>query len=118
MKITHKSIEDNRGVLYPISLSEIPFEVKRVFIVTNVPKGSVRGEHAHKECLQYYLCLKGKIEIIYKDMCGTKENLAILNEGQGVFIDKGRWTGEIFLTGKDVLMVFCSHEYDKNDYIK
>lgn len=113
MKITHKSIEDEKGILYPLSLSEIPFDVKRIFQITNVPMGTIRGGHAHKECLQYFVCTKGKIEIHLN--C---DKPFILKQGQGVFVDKGVYAKEKYLTGKDVLTVFCSHEYDKNDYIK
>ena len=111
--ITHKSISDERGTLYPLSLTEIPFEVKRVFFVTDVPLDSARGGHAHITCLQYYLCIKGKILI--KCQSGQEQ---YLRQGQGMFIDKNVFTTEYFSSTKDVLMVFCSHEYDPNDYIK
>ena len=51
--------EDQRGSLLPINLNKIPFDVKRVFMVYNVPKDTVRGEHAHYETKQFLVCVKG-----------------------------------------------------------
>jgi dTDP-4-dehydrorhamnose 3,5-epimerase-like enzyme len=61
------SYTDDRGTLVPIELSEIPFEVKRLFFVNNVPENVIRGNHAHFKTKQILICLTGKIEIILDD---------------------------------------------------
>jgi len=52
-----KTISDERGVLMVIDHSAIPFEVKRTFFINSVPDGHTRGNHAHKECHQFFICL-------------------------------------------------------------
>lgn len=106
---------DERGNLFPVNLDVLPFDVKRMFFITHAKKDTIRGGHAHKVCMQYYICLKGIIEITYIE--NNKEDVFFLGHGQGVFIDAGIWTSERFMTGSDVLIVFCSSFYDKTDYI-
>jgi len=111
-----KYMTDERGgKLFPVECSKLPFLPTRVFWVTNTPKGSVRGKHAHAKCLQFYICIRGRIKI---DMYnGQKQYEIQLEPGDGVFVDKFVWTSETYQTGKDILLVLCSQPYDSNDYI-
>lgn len=105
---------DKRGDLVLIDYTKLPFTPKRIFYVTNVPEQMVRGQHGHYKCRQYYICIKGIIEVTIYD--GKEQQSIMLNPGQGIFIDNMIWSSEKFCTGNDVLLVLCSHEYDKNDY--
>lgn len=105
---------DCRGDLVPVEFSKIPFIPKRIFYVQNVPENMVRGEHGHFKCKQYYICVTGIIKVTIYD--GKEQQSIMLNPGQGIFIDNMVWSSEKFCTGNDVLLVLCSHEYDKNDY--
>tara|TARA_A100000171_G_C2096394_1_gene127312 strand:+ start:616 stop:1002 length:387 start_codon:yes stop_codon:yes gene_type:complete len=108
--------EDERGSLLPINLKEIPFDVKRVFTVYNVPKDTVRGDHAHYKTKQYLICVKGMIKVILEtDKNKTTET--ILEKGDSIFIDKLVWDSQQFLTNDDVMLVFASTEYNLEDYI-
>lgn len=106
---------DAIGCLMPLEFKDIPFVPVRAFLVTNVPAGAHRGGHAHKETKQYLFCVTGKIKVLLND--GIKKDEFVIDTGQGVLIDKLIWDGQMFLTGKDVLLVFCSTAYSKEDYI-
>ena len=103
------------GLLSPMSCKDIPYDIKRIFWVTDPPKGTVRGKHSHIKCWQTYACLKGKILIESND--GRLEDSITLNKNDAIIIPPLLWTSEKFLTGEDMLLVACSHEYDPEDYI-
>jgi dTDP-4-dehydrorhamnose 3,5-epimerase-like enzyme len=105
---------DNLGVLFPIEFSEINFMPKRIFCVSNVPAGGIRGGHAHYQTKQYLFCVKGKIKVLVQD---KEKSEFVLTEGQGYLIDSMVWDSQQFLTGNDVLLVICSEPYRKEDYI-
>lgn len=107
--------EDERGLLVPINFSELPFEPKRIFYVTNVPKNIWRGGHAHYNTIQALICLKGRILIKTETKISEKE--IVLNEGEMYIIDKFIWDSQKFLDDNSILLVICSTEYDKDDYI-
>ena len=112
-----QSYTDERGgSLTPIDLSNIPFEVKRCFLIKDVPKGSVRGEHAHYKTCQLFVCLSGRIDMTLFD--GTVERKMVLESGQSAIIDKMVWGKQEYLTGNEVAVVFCSTDYDRKDYIE
>jgi len=103
------------GFLSPLSRADIPYDIKRIFWITDTLKDVVRGRHAHIKCLQTYICLQGKILVESDD--GYEKDSKILNRGDAVTVPPLLWTSEKFLTGKDILLVICSHEYDPDDYI-
>lgn len=106
---------DDRGDLYPLNFSDLPFKPKRFFLISNAPKNKIRGNHAHYKTKQYLICLKGEIEVFIHD--GKKEEKIILNEMDEIYIPNKCWDYQVFKTGEDILAVFASTEYDKNDYI-
>ncbi len=117
MKIdTIKVIKETRGDLGVIEFLDLPFIPQRVFYITNVPKGILRGHHAHINLLQYAVCLEGQITVYLND--GHSGQEYILNPGQGILIDKMIWDYQEFMTGKDVMMVLCSQPYNRADYIE
>ena len=107
--------KDQDGTLVPIELKDLPFEVKRIFYVCNVPKGEDRGMHAHYETKQILTCIQGSIKVKLHN--GKELTETLLEENESVFIDKMVWDSQIFLTGNDVLLSICSTEYDIEDYI-
>lgn len=112
-----QSYTDARGgSLTPIDLSNIPFEVKRCFLIKDVPKGSVRGEHAHYETIQLFVCLSGEINMTLFD--GKVEKNFTLKSGQNAIIDKMVWGKQKYLTGNELAIVFCSTDYNRKDYIE
>tara|TARA_R110000796_G_scaffold183100_3_gene299538 strand:- start:62 stop:448 length:387 start_codon:yes stop_codon:yes gene_type:complete len=111
-----KSFTDDRGVLYPLNFDEIPFQPKRMFVVSDVPKGVSRGDHAHYETEQFLVCIKGKIEVLLYD--GQEYTSTMLKPMQGVYVPKLVWDSQIFKTGEDMLLVLASTDYNREDYIE
>ena len=107
--------DDRGGFLIPFELNNTPFLPKRIFLVYGVPKGGIRGEHAHFETKQILICIKG--EILVSLDYGYKYEEKILNQGETIFIDKMVWDFQQFLTGHDIMCVIASTNYDLNDYI-
>jgi dTDP-4-dehydrorhamnose 3,5-epimerase-like enzyme len=111
----YSSFIDERGFLLPIEFDLIPFIVKRIFVIKNVPINTIRGNHAHYKTKQYLLCLQGKIEVIINN--GLYETKTLLNNNEGLLIDEMLWDAQKFLTENTILLVLCSTKYDENDYI-
>jgi acetyltransferase-like isoleucine patch superfamily enzyme len=113
-----KSVQDMRGDL---SVGEFPkdihFEPKRYFIVFNVPSEKTRGEHAHHKCHQFLVCVKGKCAVIADDGKSRIE-LLLDSPDKGVYLPPLTWGIQYKYSSDAVLLVFASHLYDANDYIR
>jgi dTDP-4-dehydrorhamnose 3,5-epimerase-like enzyme len=93
-----------------------PFKVKRLFYIYDIPEGVERGAHAHMECFQFLIALKGSYDVLLKD--GMNEKSMTLNSPEiGLLIPPGIWASEYNYGSKTVCLVLASHAYDKNDYI-
>lgn len=96
---------------------DIPFEVKRYFIVFDVPNSKVRGEHAHKKCHQFLICVKGSCAVVADD--GVNKTEIILDTpNKGVYLPPMTWGVQYKYSPDAVLMVFASDYYDSSDYIR
>jgi len=107
--------EERGGTLIPFEILNLPFQPKRIFTVTDIPKGSIRGRHAHYETQQIIICIKGII-IVYLDD-GTDVSEYVLEEGESVFVDRMVWDTQKYVTGEDVMLVLSSTHYNTEDYI-
>ena len=110
---------DERGTLtvgeYPVSL---PFEVRRFFLVKDVPTGETRGDHAHRECHQLLICTEGRVEVIIRARDGSTTVVSLDNADRGLHIPPLVWAQQRYLTPDAMLLVFASHEYENSDYIR
>ncbi len=116
--INLRKISDVRGNLTPIEANEdIPFGIKRVYYLYDVPGGECRGGHAHKALYQLILAVSGSFTVTLDD--GKKRNSFMLNRPyQGLLVVPGIWrTLENFSSGS-VCLVMASEKYDENDYIR
>lgn len=110
-------IIDYRGNLAVIENDIIPFKIKRVYYLYDIPGGSYRGGHAHKKLNQFIIALSGSFEVVLKD---TKKTQKILlnNPSKGLLITPGIWRElENFSSGA-VCLVIASEEYEEDDYIR
>lgn len=110
--------QDIRGSLTASEfLKDIPFEPKRYFLVYDVPGEKVRGEHAHYKCHQFLICVKGQCSVMVDDSFHRAE--IILNKPtKGLYIPPMTWGVQYKYSADAVLLVFASHEYDDQDYIR
>lgn len=111
--------QDSRGALNVLEISrELPFECRRIFYTYTVPDGQVRGEHAHKECEQFLISLRGVVSVLVDDGHGHKDEIMLDSPSKGLWLPSGRW-GEQFGHSPDcILLVLASREYNDKDYIR
>jgi UDP-2-acetamido-3-amino-2,3-dideoxy-glucuronate N-acetyltransferase len=95
----------------------LPFIPRRFFLVFDVPSREVRGEHAHRECHQFLVCIKGSCSVVVDD--GEKRTEVILNRPNlGLHIHPMVWATEYKYSPDAVLMVLASEIYKAEDYIR
>ncbi len=98
-------------------LDQIPFLIKRFFIVHNVPNQEVRGEHAHKKLQQYLICLSGSVSVIVDD--GKKSAEILLSPLQtGLYIGPKVWSVQYKFSNNASLLVLASEKYKSEDYLR
>lgn len=96
---------------------EVPFVPKRYFMVFDVPSKDVRGEHAHKECQQFLICVRGSVRVVV-DNGGVRQEFILDQNRKGLFLPAMVWASQYAYTPDAVLLVFASHEYDPGDYVR
>lgn len=96
---------------------DIPFDIKRIYYIYQVPNGAQRGGHAHKALSQILFCPYGQIRIILDDGI-SKEEVVLDNPSKGLLISKGIWRNMIWEMDGSVLCVAASAYYDEDDYIR
>ncbi len=111
-------INDPRGNLtFVESEKHIPFEIKRVFYIYDVPTGESRGAHSHHTLKQFIICLAGSFDVKVDD--GRKKKVIHLNRPwQGVFIPPMIWDSEANFDPGSVCLVLSSDMYNEKDYIR
>ena len=111
-------INNRAGNITPITSNEnVPFDVKRVFYIYDIPGGEDRGAHAHKKCHEFLIAASGSFEIEMDD--GINKRTVTLNRPYyGVHIPPGVWAAEKGFSSGAVCLVLTSHLYDPEDYIR
>jgi dTDP-4-dehydrorhamnose 3,5-epimerase-like enzyme len=111
-------IADPRGNLTFIETSRhIPFEIKRVFYLYDVPGGAERGGHAHTRLEQFMVAMSGSFDVILDD--GTRRKRVHLNRSYyGIYIPPLIWREMDNFSSGSVCMVLASEPYDQTDYLR
>jgi len=111
-------VERSCGNITPVHGSiDIPFAIKRVFYLYDIPGGEDRGAHAHKECHQLLIAASGSFEVELND--GSNKRTVMLNRPYfGLHIPPGIWAAEKGFSSGSICLVLASHKYDKLDYIR
>jgi dTDP-4-dehydrorhamnose 3,5-epimerase-like enzyme len=110
-------IEDPRGNLsFVEGDNHIPFKIKRVYWIYDVPGGQVRGGHAFKEQRELVVALSGSFDVIVDD--GREKKIFSLNRSYyGLFIPNGLWRQMENFSTNSLAMVLSSTSYDSSDYL-
>lgn len=95
----------------------VPFSVKRYFMVFDVPSAETRGEHAHRECHQFLVCVRGSCSVVADDGVNRQEFM-LDRPDVGIHLPPMVWGIQYKYSPDAVLMVFASHFYDSGDYIR
>ena len=113
-----KFVADMRGSLSVGQFDDdIPFAAKRYFIVFDVPTKHVRGEHAHRRCQQFLVCVKGAVAVIVDDGA-HREEILLDRPNLGLYVPPMVWCIQYKYSRDAVLLVFASENYDPADYIR
>ncbi len=111
-------ISDPRGDLTFIEGGEqVPFEIKRVYFLYNVPAESERGGHAHRELQQVLFALSGSFRIKI-DNGFEKSEYWLNNPRRGLLINRLNWREIDSFSQGAVCMVIASQHYDESDYFR
>ena len=113
-----KHHSDRKGNLSVVQNGiDVPFDVKRVYYLYDVPGGESRGAHAHKELTQLIVAVSGSFTVTLDD--GKVKRSFMLNRPyQGLLVVPGIWRDLDDFSSGSVCMVLASHPYDQEDYIR
>jgi len=111
-------IGDRNGQITSLNnLVDIPFEIRRIFYLYDIPGGESRGAHAHKQCHQLLIAASGSFEVVVED--GINKKQINLNRANiGLHIPPGIWASEINFSSGSICLVLASHVFDESDYIR
>jgi UDP-2-acetamido-3-amino-2,3-dideoxy-glucuronate N-acetyltransferase len=96
---------------------QVPFEVKRYFLVFDVASQHVRGEHAHRSLQQFLVCVAGRCNVVTDDG-NNRHEVALDSPAKGVYVPPMVWATQYKFTRDAVLLVLASDYYDAQDYIR
>lgn len=95
----------------------IPFTIKRVYYLYDIPAGAERGGHAHYELEQYVIAASGSFSFVLDD--GKQKKEVFLNHpNKALHIKPGIWREMKSFSSGSICLVLASHEYNENDYIR
>ena len=106
-----------RGKLSVVEKNIIPFDIKRVYYLYDVPSDAYRGGHAHKNLIQFMIPLSGSFEVLVDD--GNNKTKIMLNKPhKGLLIPKGIWREMDNFSSGAVCAVLASDYFDEEDYFR
>lgn len=111
-------VDPQKGKLVPIDLeSAIPFEVKRVYYIWNVPQGVKRGAHAHTIEKEFFVCIRGKCTAKVSTDGKELQKISLHKPNVGIFVDNLVWHEFENFSPDAILLCFSSTPYLPDNYI-
>jgi len=108
---------DNGNITVIENGNNIPFEVKRVYYLYDVPSGEVRGGHAHYELQQYIIAASGSFDVVLND--GVNKRIISLNRPNvALHIVPGLWRELDNFSSGSISLVLASHTFEEKDYMR
>jgi oxalate decarboxylase/phosphoglucose isomerase-like protein (cupin superfamily) len=109
---------DSRGNLsFLQSTQHVPFDIKRVFWIYDVPGGESRGAHAYKSQEEIIIALGGSFDVILTDKNGEIFKISLNRAYMGLYIPKLTWRSIENFSTNSCALVLSSSNFDRNDYI-
>jgi hypothetical protein len=97
--------------------TNIPFDVRRIYYLYDIPGGEDRGGHAHKILQQLIVAVSGSFNVLLDD--GQNKKIVTLNRPDyGLMVVSGIWRELFEFSSGAICLVLASHKYDKDDYIR
>lgn len=110
-------VHDTRGNLSVIQGNALPFEMKRVYYLYDIPSGGRRGGHSHIEQQEFLVALSGSFDVILND--GKEQKTVTLNKPNvGLLIPNGIWRELENFSSGSVCLVLASDVFKEEDYIR
>ncbi len=108
---------DSRGNLtFVESTRHVPFDIKRIFYLYNIPAGEKRAGHALKTCHQFIIAVSGSLDVATND--GSSQQLFRLDRADcGLHVPPRIWRELLNFSSDSVCLVLASELYDINDYL-
>ena len=111
-------VRDQRGLLTFAEVSgQIPFSVKRCFLISDVPSKKVRGEHAHRKLHEILTCVHGRCHVMVDDG-KIRQDFILDDPAIALYVPPMIWSIQHKFTRDAILLVLCSDRYDGADYIR
>ncbi len=110
-------IKDYRGNLAVVEKQTVPFDIKRVYYLYDIPSDAYRGGHAHKEQLEVLIALSGSFEVLL-DNGSEKEKVTLSKPDKGLLISKKIWRELGNFSSGAVCLVLASDVFLESDYIR
>jgi dTDP-4-dehydrorhamnose 3,5-epimerase-like enzyme len=116
--INFPQVVEARGNLSFIEANKhIPFPIKRVYYLYDVPSGATRGGHAHKNLCELIIALSGSFDVLLND--GVEKKVFFLNRPHyGLFIPPGLWREIENFSSNSVALALASDFYNEKDYVR
>jgi dTDP-4-dehydrorhamnose 3,5-epimerase-like enzyme len=116
--INFRKILDPRGNLTSVEgAQDIPFEIKRIYYLYDVPGGAYRAGHAHKELEQVFIAMSGSFDVLVKD--GLNSVRHHLNRSYyGLYLPRMLWREVDNFSSGSVCLVLASRHYEETDYFR
>ena len=115
--ISIPKITDPRGNLAVIERDTVPFGIKRVYYLFDVPNGSFRGGHSHREQTEFLVALSGSFNVVLNDG-REKRSITLKKPDVGLLIPAGIWRELDDFSSGAVCLVVSSGEFDEGDYMR
>lgn len=111
------NVRDDRGVLRVLDELDIPFQCRRIYWLSEVPRGQSRGNHGHRNLKQVFIALSGSFTIrVWKE--GFSEvRYSLSQEGPALYVEAGCWRELSDFSDGAVALVLASEAYDPGDYL-
>ncbi len=111
-----KHHHENGNLTVVESENEIPFDIKRIYYIYDLPGGAERGGHSHKECASLLIAASGSFNVEITD--GVDKLVFTLNRSNmGLYIAPGIWRTLNNFSSGSVALSIASHKYDAEDYV-
>lgn len=109
--------KDHRGILSVMEQREgLPFAIRRLYWISEVPESESRAKHGHKELEQVFICLKGSFSLTISN--GQLSETVLLSENSdAVYVPKAMWRELSNFSNSAICLVLASRDYDPDDYL-
>jgi dTDP-4-dehydrorhamnose 3,5-epimerase-like enzyme len=116
--VNFPKVSDPRGNLtFVEGRRHVPFEIKRVYYLYDVPGGETRGGHAHKKLEQVIIAMAGSFDVVLDD--GHSRKTVSLNRSYyGLYVPRMVWRELVNFSSGAVCLVLASEPYEEKDYLR